>query len=196
MVALAGAPKISMPDQEEAWLREEYARAEVILEYGSGGSTALAQSLGKRVFSVESDAEWLKSLSEALAGDGPMDKLHLHHADIGPTGDWGMPLPKPPFTRFPDYPLSVWERPDFVQPDLALIDGRFRPACLLACLFLTKAPMRVLFDDYTDRPIYKVVEDFVKPAETRGRMARFEISPQTINPGDLRRIASLMVTPK
>lgn len=187
---------ISMPPAEADWLRAEYGAAGVILEYGSGGSTMLAQSLGKQVFSVESDAEWLAGLRGRLAEAGPMDKVHLHHADIGPTEKWGHPAKAGAWRRFPGYALSVWERTDFVQPDLVLVDGRFRVGCLLACIYLTRRPLRVLFDDYARREAYHEVTEFAEPVEIRGRMARFEISPQPVPPARLGRILDLLVRPK
>jgi hypothetical protein len=49
---------LTLPADEARLLQDHYARAGVVLEYGSGGSTLLAARLGKQVFSVESDAAW------------------------------------------------------------------------------------------------------------------------------------------
>ena len=42
-------PFLTLPEAEAEALAAAYARADVILEYGSGGSTALALDLGKFV---------------------------------------------------------------------------------------------------------------------------------------------------
>jgi hypothetical protein len=79
------------------------------------------------------------------------------------------------------YPLSVWREPFFRQPDVVLIDGRFRPACLMAVLMCTVKPVKVLFDDYLNRPVYHSVEAFLKPIEFVGRMAVFEARPRSLD---------------
>lgn len=180
-VPLMERPVLTFPPEVAEWVRERYAAAEVILEYGSGGSTVLAAEMpGKTVFSVESDKSWAEGLAAFLAaGDFP-SKVRLHHVDVGPTGKWGMPVDRTGLRRYHRYPISVWERPDFVQPDLVLIDGRFRLACALSTMLLCTRPVTVLFDDYVNRPGYHAIERFLDVTETRGRMARFEVEPQAL----------------
>ena len=170
-----------MPPAEAAALRAAYAQAGVILEYGSGGSTVLAAEMpGKVVFSVESAADWLADMHSYFAAHPPLARLHLHHGDIGETRGWGYAKDETAFRKWPGYALSVWDLPQFAAPDLVLIDGRFRAACFLTCLFKSTGPMTVLWDDYIDRAFYHRVEDLVKPVEMIGRMARFEISPMPL----------------
>ncbi|WP_371036912.1 MULTISPECIES: hypothetical protein [unclassified Rhodosalinus] len=174
-------PVLTFPPRVADWVRERYAAARVILEYGSGGSTILAAGMpGKTVFSVESDKAWAESMQAVLeAGEYPAT-VRLHHVDIGPTGKWGRPADGAGFRRYHRYPVSVWERPDFVQPDLVLIDGRFRLACALTTMLLTTRPLTLLFDDYVNRRAYHAIERFLDVAETRGRMARFEVEPRAL----------------
>ena len=173
--------KLTLPEAEAAYITTRYAEAEVILEYGSGGSTFVAAEVAKRkVFSVESDKKWAADLSASVRYHFPDKDVQVHHADIGPTKEWGHPKSAASFRNFSDYPLSVWDRPDFEQPDMVLIDGRFRPACFLTVLFKSTKPVTVLWDDYIDRPAYHEVEDLAKPVEMIGRMARFELTPMTI----------------
>ncbi len=174
-------PELTMPQAEAAHLRAAFAQARVILEYGSGGSTVIAAELPeKTVFSVESDVDWLENMRGYFAAQPPVAALHLHHGDIGPTRDWGHPADDTEFRRWPNYPNSVWDRDDFKNPDLVLIDGRFRVACFLTTLFRSTAPVTVLFDDYLDRKSYHAVEDLVKPSAMIGRMAQFDLMPMTI----------------
>lgn len=173
-------PVLTLPPAEAEVVADAYGAADVILEYGSGGSTALAHELGKTVFSVESDADWLAGMARWFAGKPGADRVRLHHADIGPTGDWGKPRDLRGYRRFPGYALSVWERADFQPPDVVLIDGRFRPSCLLATAFLTRRPVRVLFDDYIDRARYHAVEELFPRHALHGRMAEFHIEPTAI----------------
>jgi len=174
-------PKLTLPEAEAAALTEAYARAEVILEYGSGGSTAMAAEMpGKHVFSVESDADWLAMMRSWFDAHPPKAQLVLHHGDIGPTKEWGAPKDNAGFRQWPSYPIGVWDRPDFVQPDLVLIDGRFRAACFLTTLFRITKPVRLLWDDYTLRPGYHLMERFCPPVRTIGRMAEFHLTPTAI----------------
>lgn len=171
------------PEAEDALVRAAYGAARVILEYGSGGSTWFASGLpGKLVFSVESDRAWAQAMQARIdAADLPSPAI-VHHVDIGPTGSWGRPVDDRAWARFHRYPAAIWDAAFFRHPDLILIDGRFRPACLAhACLRITR-PVRVLFDDYTTRPAYHAVERFAEPVARAGRMAEFRLVPGMIPP--------------
>jgi hypothetical protein len=72
-----------------------------------------------------------------------------------------------------------------LRPDLVLIDGRFRVACLMTVLLRIQRPVRVLFDDYADRPKYQRAEALVRPRRMIGRMAEFEVDPGMIRPRDI-----------
>lgn len=161
-------------------LVRHYEAATTILEYGSGGSTVLAARLGKTVFSVESDRDWAERMAHHVASVS--DTAKVHWADVGPTGPWGVPMKPREFRKFHGYALSVWDRPDFVQPDLVLIDGRFRASCLVAVLLRATRPVTVLFDDYLKRGYYHGVERLARKEETVGRMARFTVTPGAIPP--------------
>jgi len=82
------------------------------------------------------------------------------------------------------YPVAIWNETFFRQPDLVLIDGRFRAACFITTCLFTKQPVTIIFDDYVERPSYHVVEELAKPVEITGRMARFEIEPK-VWPSDI-----------
>lgn len=186
MTEPSAAFPLSFPPEVAELVRARYAAATVILEYGSGGSTLLAAGLpGKLIFSVESDRAWALALQTRIDLADLPSPVTIQHADIGPTGRWGRPLDDSHWHKYHHYPLRIWSEPYFRQPDLILIDGRFRAACLVAaCLHVTR-PTTVLFDDYTDRPAYHVVERLVKPVLTVGRMAEFQIGPQGGLQGEL-----------
>ena len=70
-----------------------------------------------------------------LAGRLRPEHHHLCHADIGPTAQFGAPASERHWRRFPaERALDAWTlcRDRGLVPDLVLIDGRFRAACLLA----------------------------------------------------------------
>ncbi|WP_420863420.1 hypothetical protein [Algirhabdus cladophorae] len=190
-------PHLTMPAAEADWLRSAYEAADVILEYGSGGSTVMAGEMaGKTVFSVENDAAWADKMEAWFAAHPAKADLRIVRQDTGKTREWAMPDNTKKWRKFASYPLEVWTEPDFVQPDVVLVDGRFRAGCLLACLYMTEKPITVYFDDYRRRTIYHSVEDFVKPTEIQGRMARFDIEPTTIPRRDLLTIINLLQRPR
>lgn len=180
MVKVVGRPVVTLPEVEGQALATALHKAEVVLEFGSGGSTLMAAEMGKTVISVESDAEWLDGLRDWFARHPAKVEVVLHHADIGPTGKWGMPTGPKAFRKFPGYALEIWDHPRFRHPDLVLIDGRFRPSCLLATAFRITRPVTVLFDDYIGREAYHGIEAMFRPTALYGRMAEFHLEPTTI----------------
>jgi hypothetical protein len=177
-------PKITLPKTVEEAVARMYRDASVILEYGSGGSTVLASELpGKKIFSVESDKSWAANLESYLSSSETTVSIPLiYHVDIGPTQSWGHPINDRGWRNFHQYPMSIWADSRFIDPDVVLIDGRFRVGCFLTCLVWARKSCTILFDDYADRPYYQVVEKYIKPAYFAGRMAIFNIqSDQPIN---------------
>lgn len=182
-------PELSFPEVEASLLVREYENAKVILEYGSGGSTVLASRMsGKLVFSVESDRQWAVNLQAHIDKLALPSPAMVHYVDIGPTGEWGRPLNTEKWSRFFRYPLDIWSLPFFRHPDVVLVDGRFRPACLAAVGMLCTRPVRVLFDDYIERTLYHGVEKFFPIVEKVGRMAIFEVKPGRISSQDFPQI--------
>lgn len=180
MVKLTERPIVTLPEDEAKALAGALRKAQVVLEYGSGGSTVMAAEMGKTVLSVESDAEWLAGMRDWFDRHPPKAKLLLHYADIGPTGKWGMPTGQKSFRKFPGYALDIWDNPEFEHPDMVLIDGRFRPACLMATAFRITRPVTVLFDDYVGREPYHAIEAMFRPTAFHGRMAQFHLEPTPI----------------
>jgi len=192
-------PELTLPESEAAHLRAAYEAAGVILEYGSGGSTVLASELpGKRVFSVESDKKWARMMRGWLKQSPPAEGtvVDVIWADVGATKGSGDPADTSGWTRYAQYPLAVWDREDFVQPDVVLVDGRFRTGCAMAAALRSDRPVTVLFDDYTPRRRYHKIERFFgPPARTVGRMAEFQVTPRRIDAAELIEIIDMMTQP-
>ncbi|MEM6579601.1 MAG: hypothetical protein AAF678_14015, partial [Pseudomonadota bacterium] len=115
--------------------------------------------------------------------------------DIGPTKKWGHPTGTEQHLKFAHYPLAVWDRPDFAQPDVVLVDGRFRTGCALAAAFRSTAPVKVLIDDYVQRRKYHRVERFLGSPYMVGRMAVFHVEPRPVPPEALAEIIEMMTRP-
>lgn len=179
----AAVSQLTFPPEEAALVHETYAAARVILEYGSGGSTRLAASMpGKYVMAVESDRDWAVDLQLQIDSASLPSPALVWHVDIGTTCRWGRPVGDEGWQRYHRYPLSIWSEPFFRHPDTVLIDGRFRPACFVATAMRITRPVTALFDDYTERPAYHVIERFRAPVRCVGRMAVFRLEPVSAEP--------------
>lgn len=187
-----------MPADEQSLVRKSYEDASVILEYGSGGSTVLAAEMdSKTIYSVESDRKWARKMKRWFNENPPASdtEVNVHWVNIGTTKKWGFPTNGDNWTRFPRYPLSIWQSEGFKHPDVVLVDGRFRVGCALATAFSISRPVTLLFDDYSNRPRMHAAEEFLEKPELVGRMAVFRIEPQTIDPNRLIRIFRLLTNP-
>ena len=156
--------------------------SDLYIEYGSGGSTVLAASLGKSFVSVESDRRMSKDLQDRI---GPSTESgRIVSVDIGATGAWGAPLMTHPnddrLERWSHYVTAPWEQlQEDVLPDLVLVDGRFRVACALYSLIKlhAKPQATILFDDYRWRSHFHVIEDYARLERMAGRMAVLHPDP-------------------
>ncbi len=182
-VSAPSLPEMSMPEAEKAWVQDHYSRATAILEYGSGGSTVFAASkTTAQIVSIESDMKWAADLTANLTSAGIMRTgIDIRHANIGKTRGWGMPANHNEWRRYFGYPMGFWLDETHMDPDLVLIDGRFRLGCFLATVLNTRRPVTVLWDDYVGREnsLYSMAEEWFPIAQTTGRMVRFDVVPRS-----------------
>lgn len=191
-------PELTLPEAETRALHAAYERADVILEYGSGGSTVMAAAMpGKRIFSVESDRDWAEMMRGWFAQTPPADgsEVDVIWADIGSTRKWGYPANNRSWQSYARYPLKVWDMPDFKPPDVVLVDGRFRTGCAMATAFRTTRPVRLFVDDYKPRRQYHRIEEFLGAPRLVGRMAEFTVNPMPVPADRLLKIIEMMTRP-
>lgn len=189
-------PALTMPIAEARILHEAYEAADVIYEYGAGGSTVLAAEMrGKQIYCVETDELWVNSMQSWFKQNPPLSEVDIIWANIGKTRAWGRPANENEWREFSKYPLEIWDLTDIPHPDVVLVDGRFRAACVLATAFRCSQPVRVLVDDYTQRATYHVVEKYVGAPRITGRLAEFNITPTAIDATHLLEIISIMQDP-
>jgi len=141
-------------------------------EYGVGLSTLhVLNETQSLVRSVDTSAAWVESVVNAA---GTQTRLDAVHVDLGPVVDsGGRPVDYRHRSQIGEYleaPFAAGFRPDCV-----LIDGRFRVACFLTALLRCEAGSNIVFDDYTTRLRYHVVEEVCSPVETFGRQALFVV---------------------
>jgi hypothetical protein len=183
--------KIEVPDEpcfdprSLDYFRQLVSGAQNYLEYGSGGSTLMAHRYVRNLVSVESDRRFLRAVQRRLERQEPAAETTLIHVNIGITEHWGKPVFTKPTSRrlrrWRDYARAPWNffRSHSLEPDLILIDGRFRVACALESLLnlSPENPCRILVDDYASRPEYQAVEQVADLVEMKGRMAVFAKRP-------------------
>jgi len=99
--------------------------------------------------------------------------LNLSYCDVGPIGDWGVPVSYDKAENFDAYTDWVWQQG--INPDIVLIDGIFRICCFLTSLLHAKKGTFLIFDDYKNNQYYHCVEQFLKPQQYCGKQAIFVV---------------------
>jgi len=150
---------------------------------------------GKRGVSGETDGVWVDAMQDWFRQNPPQSTIDIIWANIGKTRAWGRPADESQWREFAKYPLEIWDLLDLPHPDVVLIDGRFRAGCILATAFRCKRGVRVLVDDYPNRPSYHRVEKYVGKPELIGRLAEFQITPTPIPAENLLEIITIMQEP-
>ena len=161
-------------DGDDGLFKELIKSAEIYFEYGCGKSTEFVlKYLSCAIFAVDTSKDWVHKI-QSLEGFESSDRLNLSWVDVGVVGNWGTPTSFKKRHNFKKYAELLWLNNKI--PDLVLIDGRFRVSCFLTSVKFAPVGTRILFDDYTNRPFYHVVEEFCQKLDTCGRQALFEVS--------------------
>jgi hypothetical protein len=154
---------------DDELFKECILNANTYAEYGCGASTIwVFNNTTLNILSVDSSEFWLDDVKKRC---GNAKNLRLHFANVGKLGDLGTPINYDNYLNFNDYTDWIWEQDS--SPDIILVDGRFRVCCFLTSLLRAKEGARIIFDDYTNREEYHIVEKFIKPVKTCGRQALF-----------------------
>lgn len=167
-------------DGDDALFKSLLMDAKVYGEYGCGASTQwVLSNTNANVYSVDTSKVWVEKLLKKFDFE-TLKRAAIHHVDLGDVGDWGRPLTDDRKDDFHLYTNWLWRH--VAKPDTILIDGRFRVCCFLTSLKFAAVGTRILFDDYTNRQRYHVVEEFVKKEAVCGRLALFIVPEKgTIN---------------
>lgn len=137
------------------------------LEFGSGGSTFLAVLYSNtKVYSVESDDNWIKYLSSwKVIKDSIYNKrLKFFYANIGAVKEWGVPINNDLKDVFYKYSSDVFKNEN-VCFDTVFVDGRFRVACVLKSILECSEDVSILIHDYSMREEYHIIERYLDKVE-------------------------------
>ena len=148
-------------------------------EYGCGQSTVwMARNTKCKIIAVDSSQVWIKKVKKRVENLKDHKRIKLIYANCGKISHFGYPKDYSKRFLYKKYLNAIWENKIF--PDLVLIDGRFRVASFLTSLIRSKPGTKILFDDYTERTQYHLVEEFLEPEMKTSRQALF-IRPSKLN---------------
>jgi len=152
------------------------ASARRIVEYGVGGSTEMAvkRENVELIRSIESDAAWLKmvlSVPAIMTAERAL-RCVIVHVDIGTTKEWGYPVDGSRRDAWPQYAARPWD-PSLPRPDLVLVDGRFRVACVMQSVLNGSPETTIAIHDFWDRPYYHAVLPFLDWIASTERFGAF-----------------------
>lgn len=170
----------AMRPREIAMLTGLLGAARRVVEFGAGGSTALALKMGvERLVSVESDAAWIGRLlaDDAAARAARDGRLSLLHADIGAVGFMGRPAGDSPRETWPEYARLPWMHTGETPPDLVFVDGRFRVACILETALRVERKTIIAVHDFWNRPAYHGVLPFLDEIDRCETLGVFRLKP-------------------
>lgn len=164
-------PTSSLFDGDDALFKSILKNTRLYGEYGCGASTKwVLSNTNAEVVAVDSSKHWIGEVNKDLDGDIGK-RADIHHVDLGELKDWGYPTSYEKREDFSCYTNWIWDQSR--KPDTVLIGGRFRVCSFLTCLKHADEGTKLIFDDYTIRPHYHIVEKFVAREEVCGRQCLF-----------------------
>jgi len=176
-----------MTETEKELFYNVISDSNVILEFGSGGSTVYALEQGKKVFSIESSRWFVRLMKKSPVIKKAIqdDNLLYYQVRMGTTKEWSIPLNselgelywKKSVETISSMPVSIvknyWDKVDTI-----FIDGRYRVSCALNALITFPKVNKFVIHDYTNRPQYHILENFFIRKYEVGTLAVLE--PNTL----------------
>jgi hypothetical protein len=136
-------------------------KATIYFEYGSGASTyqAYIRNNISKIYSVESDIEWLNKIKHKINSDKLMllyNEMDVRPNTLGYPGKDSIPIQ---LINYSNQILNI-SKDEQQKIDLFLIDGRFRVACCLKLFDIISSDCLIAFDDFLNRKEYHIVLDY------------------------------------
>jgi hypothetical protein len=145
------------------------------VEFGSGGSTVLAHSMGcASIVTVDSSLAWLEKVKKACALDGKT-QIKMIHVDIGAVKELGYPKDDSNNDSWDIYHSAPWTDPDLALADTYLIDGRFRVACVIQTALHCSNRAIVMVHDFANRPYYHCVFEIMREIARTDNLSVFQV---------------------
>lgn len=142
---------------EFAFIKERYAEASVIMEYGSGGTTLAATKMAQKlVLTIEPNSGTAKKLIDQVREGKPASRHFVHPNE------------------------EIWKLFNDRHPDVILVQGTERALSFASALRNARKPVIVLFKDFLTDPMRSEIERILSPDRMIGSLAEFEIEP-TLN---------------
>ena len=161
-------------DGDDKLFKSLIKNIETYFEYGCGNSTEYVYKHSNcDIYSVDTDPNWVKKIQQLT--NGKKDKrLNIDWIDVGNVEKWGYPITYSKRNCFFNYANNFYKKNN--SPDLVLIDGRLRVFCFLTTLKRAPNGTKIIFDDYTNRPLYHIAEEFSPLLDKCGRQGLFEVN--------------------
>jgi hypothetical protein len=173
-------------DEEMKFLCDYTKNTDVLLEWGSGGSTIYLQDRVKKIVSIEHDLSWYDKLLPKLN-----DNVRYHY--IPPTNiDWEQQFHKDgnknekgddggfeDFSKYVVFPTTYG-----IKFDVILIDGRARAACSFISSLILKRSGSIFIHDFGPacshpslpyRTYYDIASEWLHNIDNVGMMYRFTV---------------------
>ncbi len=166
-------------DGDDELFKDLIKKINTYFEYGCGKSTEYVYKYSNcNIYSVDTDHSWVRKIQQLT--NGKKDKrLNIDWINVGNVEKWGYPRTYAQRKYFFNYANIFYKKG--CNPDLVLIDGRLRIFCFLTTLKKAPNGTKIIFDDYTNRPLYHVAEEFSPLLEKCGRQALFEVNSKAKN---------------
>ena len=166
-------------DGDDKLFKDLIKNIDTYFEYGCGKSTEYVYKFTNcNIYSVDTDQSWVK-ITQQLTNGKKDNRLNIDWIDVGKVEEWGYPITYAKRKYFFNYANNFYKKN--YKPDLVLIDGRLRVFCFLTTLKHAPIGTKIIFDDYTNRPIYHVAEEFSPLLDKCGRQALFEVNSKAKN---------------
>jgi hypothetical protein len=145
------------------------------VEFGCGGTTVLAHSLGcASIVTIDSSLEWLDKVRIACMPNGKTE-IKTIHVDIGAVRELGFPKDDSTQSLWDDYHTAPWTDPDLALADTYLIDGRFRVACVMQTAMRCSSSAIVMVHDFANRPYYQSVSRVLREIARTDNLSIFQL---------------------
>ena len=154
-----------MSESEKLLFDSSIKMSRYYLEFGMGGSTIrVIQRSNAVIYTVDSSAEWIRYMRKySIIRFMENKRLHIFPVHIGPVKGMGYPTSDLYKESFGNYSSEIFQQINGNLIDLALVDGRFRVACILKIIIACheNKKINILIHDFWDRPHYHIVLQYL-----------------------------------